>query len=60
MTLNGVSNGFPRTRNGLLMISDDFPNGCNGFQLIAFWSTKNMTGQIINSCQCAEAKRQML
>jgi hypothetical protein len=60
MTLNGVSNGFSRTCNGLLMISNSFPNGCNGFQSVAFWSTKNMTGHIIKSCQCAKAKRQML
>ena len=51
---------FSRTCNGLLLISNNFPNGCNGFQSVAFWSTKNMTGHIIKSCQCAEAKRQML
>ena len=36
MTLNGVSNGLPRTCNGLLIIFNDFQNGCNGFQQVAF------------------------
>ena len=60
MTLNGVSSGFPTTCNGLLMISNDVPNGCNGFQQVAFSQQKNITGKIIKSCQCAEAKRQIM
>ena len=31
---------FSRTCNGLLLISNNFPNGCNGFQSVAFLVNK--------------------